>query len=56
MSVCAFFCVCVVLCVDSGLAMADPPSLDSYRLCKKDYGTEEETRAQQRAVEPLTNV
>jgi hypothetical protein len=26
------FYVCVVLCVGSGLAMADPPSKDSYRL------------------------
>jgi hypothetical protein len=25
----------------------------SYRLCKKDYETEEEASAQQRAVEPL---
>jgi hypothetical protein len=25
----------------------------SYRLCKKDYETEEEARAQQRAVDPL---
>jgi hypothetical protein len=25
----------------------------SYRLCKNDYETEEEARAQQRAVEPL---
>jgi hypothetical protein len=28
---------------------------ESYRLCKKDYETEEEAKAQQRAVEPLMN-
>jgi hypothetical protein len=30
-------------------------SKESYRLYKKDYKTEEEARAQQRAVEPLMN-
>jgi hypothetical protein len=29
--------------------------MDSYRLCEKDYRTEEEPRAQQRAAEALMN-
>jgi hypothetical protein len=37
------------------LRRADPPSKESYRLCKKDYETEEEPRAQQRAVVSLMN-
>jgi hypothetical protein len=35
------------------LRRADPQPKESYRLCKQDYETEEEVRAQQRAVEPL---
>jgi hypothetical protein len=27
------FCVCVVMCLSSGLATADTPSKESYRLC-----------------------
>jgi hypothetical protein len=30
-------------------------SKESYRLCKKDYETEEEARVQRRAVEQLMN-
>jgi hypothetical protein len=54
-------CVCVypvfvLSCVYVGaLRLADHSSKDSYRLCKKDYETEEEARAQQRTVGPLTN-
>jgi hypothetical protein len=47
------FCVCVVLCVGSGLATADHSSKESYRLHKEDHETEEEARTQQRSVEPL---
>jgi hypothetical protein len=35
--------------------IADHSSKESYRLCKNDYGTEEEARTQQRAVESLMN-
>jgi hypothetical protein len=47
-SVFVFSCVLV-----TALRRTDHSSKESYRLCKKDYGTEEEARAQQRAVEPL---
>jgi hypothetical protein len=49
------FCVCVALCVGSGLRRADHSPKKSYRLCKQYYETEEEASAQQRAVEPLMN-
>jgi hypothetical protein len=35
------------------LRRAEHSSKKSYRLCKKDYETEDEARAQQTAVEPL---
>jgi hypothetical protein len=46
------FCVYVVRV---SLRWADHSSKESYRLCKNDYGTEEEAMAQQWAVEPLMN-
>jgi hypothetical protein len=51
------FILCVVLsCVQvAALRQADPPSKESYRLCKQDYETEEEVRAQQRALQPMMN-
>jgi hypothetical protein len=50
-------CLCMRLfCVKvEALRRANHSSKEFYRLCKKDYETEEEARAQQRAVEPLTN-
>jgi hypothetical protein len=37
------------------LQRADHSSKEPYRLCKKDYESEEEARAKKRAVEPLMN-
>jgi hypothetical protein len=54
-------CVCVysvfvLSCVYlAALRLAYHSSKGSYRLCKKNYETEGEARAQQRAVEPLMN-
>jgi hypothetical protein len=46
----------VLSCVQvAALRRADHLSKESYRLFKKDYGTEEVARAQQRAVESLMN-
>jgi hypothetical protein len=48
--------VVVVSCGDlAALRRADQSSKESYRLCKKDYETEEDAMVQQRAVEQLTN-
>jgi hypothetical protein len=53
MFVCAFT-LCLLPCVYvAALRRADHSSKESYRLRKNDYGTEEEARAQQGAVEPL---
>jgi hypothetical protein len=53
--VCLYSVFMLVLCLISGFTTGWPPSKESYRLCKKDYETEEEGRAQQTAVEPLIN-
>jgi hypothetical protein len=53
--VCAFIlCLCCPVYV-AALRRAEPQSKESCRLCKNYYETEEEARAQQRAVEPLIN-
>jgi hypothetical protein len=47
------YSVFVLSCVQVvALQWADPPSEESYRLCKKDQETERAAKAQQRAVEP----
>jgi hypothetical protein len=48
------FCICVVLCVGSGLATAWSPSKKSYRLCIR-LRNWKAAKAQQRAVEPRMN-
>jgi hypothetical protein len=45
------FCVCVVLCVGSGIVTGSSPSKESYRLRKNDKETEMVAKVQQRAVE-----
>jgi hypothetical protein len=48
------YSVFLLPCVQvAALRRADPSSKESYRLCKNDYETEEGTRTQQRALEPL---
>jgi hypothetical protein len=43
----------VLSCVQvAALRRADPPSKESYRLCKKDQETEKAAKFQQRVVEP----
>jgi hypothetical protein len=50
------YSVSVLSCVQvAALRRADHSSWEPYRLGKKDYVTEEEARAQQRAVEPFIN-
>jgi hypothetical protein len=55
-------CVCVysaivLSCVYVGASeRADLSSMESYRLCKKDYGTDEEARSQQLNADPLMYV
>jgi hypothetical protein len=49
------FCVCVVLCVDSGLATGWSLVQGVLPSVKKAYETQEEARVQQRAEETLMN-
>jgi hypothetical protein len=51
MSVCTFIVCVVLLCCDGLIIRPGSPTM----CVKKDYETEEEVRAQQRAVAPLTN-
>jgi hypothetical protein len=52
MDICVIlFCVYVVLCVGSGLETGWSLVRVVCSLCKKDYETEEEARAQQSAVD-----
>jgi hypothetical protein len=56
MNVCVrLVCVCVVLRVDSGLVTGWSYVQGVLLSVKKDPETEEEARAQQRAIEPLMN-
>jgi hypothetical protein len=55
MSVCVYSVFMLSCVYVAALRRADHSSEEFYRLCKKDYGPEEETRAQQRVVEPLMN-
>jgi hypothetical protein len=48
----AFMLSCVLV---EALRRANHLSKESYRLCKEDYETEEEARAQQRTAELLMN-
>jgi hypothetical protein len=53
--VCAFILFSLSCLQVAVLRRTDSPSKESYRLCKKDYATEGEARAQLMAVEPLMN-
>jgi hypothetical protein len=53
MSVCVYSAFALSCVQVAALRRADHLSKESYRLRKKDYETEEEARAQQRAVESL---
>jgi hypothetical protein len=49
-----FFSAFLLSCMQvAALRRADHSSKETYRLCKKDYETEEESRVQQRVVEAL---
>jgi hypothetical protein len=55
MDICLYvYSVFVLSCVYvSALRRADPLSRESYRLCKKDYETEEEARAKQKGCRAI---
>jgi hypothetical protein len=55
MSVCAFILFVLSCVYAAALRRVDHSSKESYRLRKKGYETEEEARAQQRAVESTMN-
>jgi hypothetical protein len=52
MSVCVYSVFELFYVQVAALRWADPPSKETYRLCKKIQGTEKAAKAQQRAVEP----
>jgi hypothetical protein len=55
MYVCVYS-VFILSCVQvAALRRAEHSSKKSYRLCKNDYESEDEARAQQRAGDPLMN-
>jgi hypothetical protein len=54
MSVC-LYSMFVLSCVWVAALLRAAHSSESYRLCKKDYRTEEVTTAQQKALEPWMN-
>jgi hypothetical protein len=53
MSVCAFIVFVLPCVLVAAMWRADPPSKESYRLCKKKYKPEKEARAQRRTVVSL---
>jgi hypothetical protein len=56
MDVCVpLFCVCIVLCVDMGLATGWSPSKESYCLCKKITKLKKRPGPNKGPVEPLVN-
>jgi hypothetical protein len=55
MSVCVYSLFVLSSVWVAALRQAGHSSKESYRLCKNDYETEEDARAQLRAVKPLLN-
>jgi hypothetical protein len=47
----------MLFCVQlAALRRADPPSKESYRLCKKDHDTEKAAKAQQNYIGPYVDI